>query len=45
VTPTASDQKIDRSIASGTMVAGKRVLIISTSHEKLGDTNEKTGLW
>lgn len=23
----------------------KRVLIIATSHEELGDTGEKTGLW
>lgn len=27
------------------MATGKRVLIVSTSHEALGDTGEKTGLW
>ncbi|KAI8469572.1 MAG: class I glutamine amidotransferase-like protein [Monoraphidium minutum] len=27
------------------MVQGKKVLIIATSHDKLGDTGESTGLW
>lgn len=31
--------------ADAPLSSGKRVLIVCTSHEALGDTGEKTGLW
>ena len=29
----------------GKSASGKRILIVATSHDKLGDTNEATGCW
>jgi len=33
------------SLIAAKMVSSKRVLIVCTSHEQLGDSKEKTGLW